>query len=407
MSRYVRKLIPFLSCDIPAIENWLRDMAKKGLFYKESGMLFAKFERGEPKECCYKLEYENIVTGRIPPDKQAMYEEFGWTVLDDIRTGMVVVCADDEDFKNDDEITIDKISALEQIQKKHQRLGIMYVVLWLLSLNPIPIIKLLFGSEKVDIHDFLVMGTGKYVLAVAVGFLLLLEGIYRLIHSNRMKKYVEWLKGKGELPEKKPNTFVCAVMSAISVPLVLLWILALMFGYQLFSTHLGESVYELGEYDFPLINEINAEEWQRVLDIHSNEASEPLLVLFKKSDLLTNDMYEIWQDDMSGDDEGSLDYHVSYYDMKKEKHAVMLMDELAEICSDNDITADTRHKEKEYEKDGCQIKYYKKVYKDYNNNDTEWQGLLILYNNEIVDVAYYGESDLSDYVDLYISYLKK
>ncbi len=31
MSKFVKKLIPFESCDIPAIQSWLEDMAEQGL----------------------------------------------------------------------------------------------------------------------------------------------------------------------------------------------------------------------------------------------------------------------------------------------------------------------------------------------------------------------------------------
>ncbi len=410
MSKYVRKLIPYLSCDIQELQNWLEDMAKKGLFYKESGFFCAKFERGEPKECHYKLEYENIVTGCIPPDKQAMYEDFGWTVLDDIRPGMVVVRTDDENYENDDEITIDKVSALENIQKKHRRLGILYLVLLAFSYAPIPLIQLIFGSEKASVFDLLTIGTAESITAVVVGILLLLEGIYRLSHSRRMKKHIESLKGKEEPSKKKPNTFVCTVMSALSVPLVLLWILTSMFGTTLFLTQSGESVFELGEYDFPLINEINTEEWQRILDIHEKEPSEPLLTLYKDRDLLVNNIYEVWQDDTYwANDEFGFDYHVSYYDMKHEKHAVKLMEELAADSSDVDYSdiVIQEHIEKEYDKDGCQAKYYKDTYNDLDGIERECQVLLLLYKNEFVEAVYYGDSDLSEYVDLYISYLKK
>lgn len=50
MSKYVRRIIPFGSGDIPAVQRWLEDMAEKGLFFKECGLLFAKFTKGEPKK---------------------------------------------------------------------------------------------------------------------------------------------------------------------------------------------------------------------------------------------------------------------------------------------------------------------------------------------------------------------
>lgn len=61
MSKFVKRVIPFESCDIPAIQNWLEDMAEKGLFFKECGVFFAKFEKGEPKDMRYRLDFCDVV----------------------------------------------------------------------------------------------------------------------------------------------------------------------------------------------------------------------------------------------------------------------------------------------------------------------------------------------------------
>ena len=54
MSKFVKKLIPFESCDIPAIQSWLEDMAAQGLFYVDCGFFCARFEKGEPKKRRYR-----------------------------------------------------------------------------------------------------------------------------------------------------------------------------------------------------------------------------------------------------------------------------------------------------------------------------------------------------------------
>ena len=72
MSRLVKKIIPFESCDIAAIQKWLEDMAREGYFYKDSGMIFANFEVSEPKERRYRADFCNVVCGKIPEDKQEL-----------------------------------------------------------------------------------------------------------------------------------------------------------------------------------------------------------------------------------------------------------------------------------------------------------------------------------------------
>lgn len=95
MSKFVKRVIPFESCDIPAIQNWLEDMAEKGLFFKECGVFFAKFEKGEPKDMRYRLDFCDVVACDIPEEKKELYERSGWNVVGDFKNDCVVICTDD------------------------------------------------------------------------------------------------------------------------------------------------------------------------------------------------------------------------------------------------------------------------------------------------------------------------
>ena len=97
MSKYVRRIIPFGSGDIPAVQHWLEDMAEKGLFFKECGLLFAKFTRGEPKKMRYRLDFCDVVACDIPDEKKELYEQSGWQVVGEFKSDFVVVCTDDPD----------------------------------------------------------------------------------------------------------------------------------------------------------------------------------------------------------------------------------------------------------------------------------------------------------------------
>ena len=74
MSKFVKKLIPFESCDIPAIQSWLEDMAAQGLFYVDCGFFCARFEKGEPKKLRYRLDFCDVSLGKIPEEKAELYE---------------------------------------------------------------------------------------------------------------------------------------------------------------------------------------------------------------------------------------------------------------------------------------------------------------------------------------------
>lgn len=73
MSKFVKKLIPFESCDIPAIQSWLEDMAAQGLFYVDCGFFCARFEKGEPKKLRYRLDFCDVSLGKIPEEKEELY----------------------------------------------------------------------------------------------------------------------------------------------------------------------------------------------------------------------------------------------------------------------------------------------------------------------------------------------
>lgn len=402
MSKYVRKLMPFLSCDIPAIEKWLRDMAGKGLFYVESGAIFAKLERGEPKARHYKLEYENITAGHMDADKRAMYEQFGWTVLDDIKTDLVVMYTDENLDGDEDEITPEKLSALERIRRKHFRLGILYLVLWLFSRNPIALFQMAFGSQKLNISALLTIGTGKYIFITIIGFLLLLEGIYRLIHSARLKKYIEVLRENREPAEYRSNVFFCTVMTKLSVPIAVIWLISLFIANPFSSMLLRkyDDVYETDRYDFPLIDEINRDEWQIISD-RNKIKSEPLLRIRRDNDLLAKSIYSIEQANLLSENGECFEYTVYYYDMKKEFYAQKLMEE----NTDEILSIYHSLKAEDAVINGRESDEYSiKLFRD---DTSGMQYMLIRCGTEYEQVCYCGESELSQFVDLYISYLEK
>ena len=71
MSKFVRRVIPFESCDIPAIQSWLEDMAKKGLLFRECGVFFARFEKAEPRNVRYRLDFCDVAACDIPEEKKS------------------------------------------------------------------------------------------------------------------------------------------------------------------------------------------------------------------------------------------------------------------------------------------------------------------------------------------------
>jgi len=95
---FVKKIVPFESCDIPAIESWLDDMAKKGLFFQEYGVRRAKFAVSEPgNDTRYRVEYSDVYGMRPTDEKKELYRSCGWEYVDTLFGDLYVFRSDDPD----------------------------------------------------------------------------------------------------------------------------------------------------------------------------------------------------------------------------------------------------------------------------------------------------------------------
>ena len=78
MNKIVLKIRPSDYWKIGEHESWFTDMAKKGLHLKKTGLLFAHFEKGEPKTTKYRID---VTRGGISEERKNLYSEFGWNYV--------------------------------------------------------------------------------------------------------------------------------------------------------------------------------------------------------------------------------------------------------------------------------------------------------------------------------------
>lgn len=78
MSKTVLKLRPNDYWRIGEHESWFADMAKQGLHLKKTGVLFAHFEKGEPKNTKYRID---VTRGGISYERNNLYSEYGWNYV--------------------------------------------------------------------------------------------------------------------------------------------------------------------------------------------------------------------------------------------------------------------------------------------------------------------------------------
>ena len=77
------RIVPYSSYDVPAIEFWLEEMARRGLHLDTFVGQYALFNKGEPTEVRYRLEpwAESAV---LDEEMKSIYETAGWEYVQKI-----------------------------------------------------------------------------------------------------------------------------------------------------------------------------------------------------------------------------------------------------------------------------------------------------------------------------------
>lgn len=396
-------------------------MAGQGYLYESSGLFSVRFEVGEPTERRYRLEYADVVGCKIKDEKREMYEDCGWTVVNDIKSDLVVVYTDDKDAPEPYDEPEQMIEPLEKIRKKQKTIGIAFIVMFFLCRIAYPLRAAMMGDHDI-LHGFLTMGTGLYISFCVMAALVLAEGIFRLVRAKRLEMYIENLKcsGKCEVMEVRKNGFGTA-MVLISIPLVLFFIVHFFIGNgdrRLYPTETG------AEFPFPMLEEVSAKEHELIIN------SEGYLCDREEGDLLAPRIIEFWEESFNSPNR----YWVNYYEMRNKKLALQLFDEeMAGFTELNTTDAQTRYnlylkiakdrgkdeaerflqtstdnyKIKELQNDDARIVYVS----EYISNGAigsellRYQYLIILKNDVVLRAQYYGEEDLSKFADLFVSHM--
>lgn len=433
MSKFVKKLIPFESCDIPAIQSWLEDMAEQGLFYVDCGFFCARFERGEPKKLRYRLDFCDVSLGKIPEEKAELYERSSWRVVGELKNDLVVLTTDDPDAPEIFSEPEHLIAPLKRLAKKHTAYWILFLIMFLLSRVGSPFIYTMLGMDTF-VGGVLDIGTAYYILLLLMAVLLLLEFIVHLQSCRHLKKLIKQIEHGGELPtgeRYKAKSKIGAVLIPLTIPVIALWFVHLAVPMGITSLH---GTNDLSGLPFPTMQEINTDEYNYYADgIKKVQGS--LADISERHDLLAPTVIELSQDCYSFEDftnkgENSFEYNVRYYEMRFEKDAKEAVDRI--IYDYEHFDAEDYHRRaralaksisenfEEYEisydgytptcyirnlsRDGVEIKLVNEKY-GYGENDTR-QHLIMRLGSKYINVSYSGSSDLGEYTELYIAKLK-
>lgn len=405
MSKFVKRVIPFESCDIPAIQSWLEDMAEKGLFFKECGVFFAKFEKGEPKDMRYRLDFCDVVACDIPEEKKELYERSGWNVVGDFKNDCVVICTDDPDAP---EIYTDcelLVKPLKNIMLKYRIYVAALCVMLLTALVHCGL------PDSVGVIRFLCNITTPYLAAALVLIVLLAaEIIFGTARLIKLKAMAKRIKNGADIPNREKGAFsraVGKVLIPLAIPITVAWA-----AFMLLPDSAANSDAEITDFSalpFPTCEDLGWKcDEQRSSAYGSDSVDSPIV----------NKRYFLSQN-------GDVNFQTEYVDMNSEHAAKLLSEDKIERLKQYDEasynTAMQRRYELErdgyeindapeermlyeYDADGAHVFYLRA---DHRGMDFHRQYIIIRYKSIYIEVSCEStDRYLGDLIPQYIDFLK-
>lgn len=405
MSKFVKRVIPFESCDIPAIQNWLEDMAEKGLFFKECGVFFAKFEKGEPKDMRYRLDFCDVVACDIPEEKKELYERSGWNVVGDFKNDCVVICTDDPDAP---EIYTDcelLAKPLKSIISKYRIYLAALCVMLLTALahcglpNAVRVIRFLGYIPKPFFAAVLIL------LALLIG-----EIIFRAARLIKLKAMARRIKNGADIPNGEKGGFsraVGKVLIPLAIPITVAWA-----AFVLLPDNAADSDAEITDFSalpFPTCEDLGWKYDEQRSSAYGSDSVDSTIV---------NKRYFLSQN-------GDVNFRTEYVDMNSEHAAKLLSEDKIERLKQYDEasynTAMQRRYELErdgykindapeermlyeYDADGAHVFYLRA---DHRGMDFHRQYIIIRYKSIYIEVSCEStDRYLGDLIPQYIDLLK-
>ncbi len=406
MSKTVRRIRPYGSGDIPAVQSWLEEMAGKGLFFKESGMLFAKFEKGEPRKMRYRLDFCDVVACDIPDGKKELYEQCGWQVVGDYNSDLVVACTDDPDapeIYTDPELLV---KPLKKLAGKHLSIAVVFLVMALCT-QLTPFLGEMWEYSGDMLHFFLNIKASYAVLVIIMSMVMLTEAIVQFSIYRRLRRLAA--EDVPTTENHRSRATARYVITAAGVPLAIIWLAhwlcavpqPLYDDTPAFSFPTAEEIVQLGTYD---------------RDMSFYETTDAFLVkkiyLYQSKNLRDSD----------GQLSDILQYRVEYYEAPTElfakAYADKCMDSLAKEYEHRagDIMNELSRvrlmgyevenfpyfRQEQYEEDGAEVfwQYWK------SGASCGINQLVIRYDDKVMEVYCDGNSDFYDHIPQYIDLLK-
>lgn len=175
----LKKTLPYYVYQIDAIESWLDEQARSGLFLLDLRLGTMRFRQDTPKPMRYRIDVKRNRGYTGEKERIAAYAEMSWEYVCDLTPQLDIYCCADPDAPelNTDEETLHEV--LDKKLTSEQRMGIIGLIFIPIWLYQMMFRNLLQGRDITGFYDFL---TSPYVLLYPA---ILLLALYWLIVFSR------------------------------------------------------------------------------------------------------------------------------------------------------------------------------------------------------------------------------
>ena len=167
----IKKTLPYYVYQIDAIESWLDEQARSGLFLQGFRLGRMRFRQDTPRPMRYRIDVKRNRGYAGEKERIAAYAEMGWEYVCDLTPQLDIYCCADPDAPelNTDEETLHEV--LDKKLTTEHRLGLFGVLCIPMWLYQMIFRDLIQGIGATGFYDFL---TSPYLLLYPGIFLLAL-----------------------------------------------------------------------------------------------------------------------------------------------------------------------------------------------------------------------------------------
>lgn len=378
MSEYVRKIMPYQSYETDALEGWLEEMAQDGLMLQRATMFIAKFKKELPSNTRFRVDSNQEKNREKNKARREEIKELGWEFVTHYRGAI---------YKTTNTNLMEPPPISPDVERSNilQKTKRIYVFLLFFIFK-------IFDTAAKMINDSYVYPTIQW-LKIAEGeihtiiacsiFIITSFGASLFIFVSAMK--VRQRIKRGEYPDRsfhnqnrvKRRTITIIIFIALFLSIIPNMVLSSPSTQEISLRNYNDS------FSFPLLEKINAEEWDQLLS--ATQTQDYLYnYMMKKSTILAPSILMARQN--SPNDIGDFSYNVNYYQLFNNYLAEKISSEMLEQHTYQKINTNTD------------------VNIMFASNDNV-QHLVLSHENIVIEVRYEGATDLRNCISLYENYL--